>query len=168
MKTLPPILKYVGLAIAVGSVLVIANCAQWQRGPVTIEKNRIILHPGTQISQADAKALNEILKKYDKSLYRIDIYRNGQKQKSLGQLSDVYLDRTVESEGAMAKGNLYWAHQVAGYVNPALPPIPQGGPPNPAGGSAPPPSEGPAAAKELIEQQKLIEALKPILGKYTK
>lgn len=89
------------------------------KGTVTMEEKGIILHPGTKLSQADAKALNDVLKKYDKSLYRIDVYnKNGQKKKSLGQLSDVCLDSAVVSEVAAAKGNANRTLQVIAATNP--------------------------------------------------
>ncbi len=92
--------------------------AEEKGGKVTIEEKGIILHPGTKISQTDAKALNEVLKKYDKSLYRIDIYKKGQKKKSQGQLSDVCLDRTVVAEAEAATGNSNRTLQVIAATNP--------------------------------------------------
>ena len=161
MKTLPPILKYAGLAVAVGSVLAMAACATlWaQRGTVTIEKDDIILHPGTKISQADAKALNEVLKKYDKRLYRIDIYRNGQKQKSLGRLRDVYLDRKVVSEVAAWTGTSDWTVQITIYNAPAHV---ANYPHHPAQNPPIMPIRPNTAGKELMER------LKPILEPYSK
>jgi len=92
--------------------------AEEKSATVTIEEKGIILHPGTRISQTDAKALNEVLKKYDKSLYRIETYRKDQKKKSQGQLSDACLDRTVVSEVALAEGNSNRTLQVIAATNP--------------------------------------------------
>jgi len=179
MKTLPLILKCIGLAVVVGSVLVIANCAQGQRGTVTIKKTGIILHPGTQISQADAKALNEVLKKYDKSLYRIDIYSKGEKKKSLGQLNDVYLDRTVVSEVAAWKESSEEATASLQVITTYTPTIPGGPsapipfltplpvPPSEAPSEGPPKTPSPGSAGEKAAKE-LIERLKPILEKYSK
>jgi hypothetical protein len=106
--------------LAGGIALVLAGpaFAQEKGGKVAIEENGIILHPGTQLSKTDAQAFNEVLKKYDKSLYKIDIYKNGQKKKSLGQLSDVCLDRTVVAEAAQATGSSNRTLQVIAATNP--------------------------------------------------
>jgi hypothetical protein len=106
------------LAGGIALVLTGPAFAQEKGGKVTIEENGIILHPGTQLSKTDAQAFNEVLKKYDKSLYKIDVYKNGQKKKSLGQLSDVCLDQAVVAEAAAATGNANRTLQVIAATNP--------------------------------------------------
>lgn len=117
MKSPSGTVRFFVLAGGVALALVVPAFAQ-DKGTVTIEEKGIILHPGTTLSQADAKALNDVLKKYDKSLYRIDVYKNGQKKKSLGQLSDVCLDSTVVAESAAAKGNSNRTLQVTSPTHP--------------------------------------------------
>lgn len=110
--------RFFVLAGSTALVLAVPAFAEEKGGKVTIEEKGIILHPGTKISPTDAKALNDVLKKYDKSLYRIDTYRNGQKKKSQGQLSEVCLDRTVVAEVAEATGNSNRTLQVIAATNP--------------------------------------------------
>jgi hypothetical protein len=188
--------RFVVLVGSTALAVAVPAFAEEKGGKVTIEEKGIILHPGTKISQTDSKALNAILKKYDKSLYRIDTYRKGQKKKSLGQLSDVCLDRTVVAEVAGAKGNSNRTLQVIAATNPqrspgsptnpqrspsattnpqqtpGSPPNPQhtpGSPTNPqqTPGSPTNPQHTPCAADEKAAKE-LIERLKPILEKYSK
>jgi hypothetical protein len=55
--------------------------------PVTIEKDRILI-PGTNISESDQRAVNAILAKYDKSLYKLKGYVKGKAEKPKGTLND--------------------------------------------------------------------------------
>ena len=128
MRSPSETVRFFMLAGGIALVLPVASFAQEKGGKVTIEENAIILHPGTQLSKTDAQALNEALKKYDKSLYKIDIYKNGQKKKSLGQLSDVCLDRTVVAEVAQTTGSSNRTLQVIAATNPQRAP---GSPTNP-------------------------------------
>jgi hypothetical protein len=177
-------------------ILTVPAFAEEKSGAVTIEEKGIILHPGTKISQSDAKALNEVLKKYDKSLYKIDIYRNGEKKKSRGQLSDVCLDRTVVAEVAQAEGNSNRTLQVIAATNPQRTPGSTVNPVQTPGstvnpvqtpgstvnpvqttgstvnpvripGSTTNPQQTPCAPDEKAAKE-LIERLKPILEKYSK
>ena len=54
--------------------------------------------PGTEISKADQEAMNRILNKYDKALYRIDTYENGKLKKTQGKLTDVVTGKQLASE----------------------------------------------------------------------
>jgi hypothetical protein len=118
MKTFAGTVKQALLVVAVVSIFAMLAFAQNKTGKVTIGQNVIILHPGTKLSRPDQKALNAVLKKYDKSLYKIDNYQNGEKKTSQGQLSDVCLDRAVVAEVAAAKGNSNRTLQVIAATNP--------------------------------------------------
>jgi len=72
-------------------------------GKVEIKDDFIVVHPGTKLSRADAQALNDVLKKYDKSLYKIQIYKNGKVTKTLGTLNDMYIDQRAVADLAQAK-----------------------------------------------------------------
>jgi len=96
----------VGLCVlAAGALLslAVASVAQEKSGKVEIKEDVIIIHPGSKISKSDTAALNEVLRKYDKSLYKIETYRSGKSKKKLGELSDMLIDQTVASELASAK-----------------------------------------------------------------
>ncbi len=64
---------------------------------VVFGKEAIVI-PGTTISKTDQEAMNQILSKYDKSLYRIDTYENGKLTKTQGKLSDVVTNKQLASE----------------------------------------------------------------------
>jgi hypothetical protein len=91
MKKLSVAIKYVLPAIGVVSSGIILSCAAHlhkaaDTDKVTIEED-LILIPGTEISQVDQKAMNDILKHFHKYLYRIRTYENGKLIKEQGGLS---------------------------------------------------------------------------------
>jgi hypothetical protein len=82
-----------------------AGFAEEKAGKVEIKDNFILVHPGTKLSKADAKALNDILKTHNKSLYKIETYKDGKVTKTQGTLSDMYLDQTTVADLAQAKSS---------------------------------------------------------------
>jgi hypothetical protein len=89
---------------AVGGLFWLSACAATdEKTPsapgnnVVIEADAIVL-AGTQLSKADHEAMNQILNKYDKSLYRIDTYENGKRTKTQGKLTDMVTDRKLASQ----------------------------------------------------------------------
>src|SRR5205809_215332 len=69
-------------------------------GRVTITKDTFIIHPGTKLSKTDERALNDVLKKYDKKLYRIERIEHGKLTKSIGEFK---IDGQLQSELARAR-----------------------------------------------------------------
>lgn len=118
MKTFSRKLTRFGLVIAIGAigaVLVYAEEKPLAKN-VVITKNSIII-PGTEMSKADGQAMNKILKQFDKSLYKVETYENGQLKKTRGTLTDVVTDKELASEIAAnvkKKGFTQYAVQVAG------------------------------------------------------
>jgi len=94
MKTHQKIIGCIVFAVAVG--LIARWIASAQEKP-RFQKNSIIL-PGTALSQEDEKAMNRILKHYDKSLYRIDVYEKGERKKTRGTLSEVVIGKKLVSQ----------------------------------------------------------------------
>jgi hypothetical protein len=82
-----------------------AGFAEEKAGKVEIKDKFILVHPGTKLSKADAKALNDVLKKYNKSLSKIETYKDGKVTRTQGTLSDMYLDQTTVAELAQAKSS---------------------------------------------------------------
>ncbi len=168
----------------VAAGMAVPALAEKERSGVTMDETHIVVHPITKISTEDTKAINNILKKYDKSLYKLATYKDGKLKKTQGTLSDVYLDQAIASElsAAQAKGesnktmqftnpqrhpgnitnpqrhpgNITNPQRAAAVTNPQRSP---GAPTNPQQ-SLPPGDE--KAAKELLER------LKPILQKYSR
>ena len=117
-------------------------------GDVTIKEDAIVIHSGTKLSKDDEKALNDVLKKYDKKLYRVDKTKKGKLTKSIGELK---IDTQMESELTKARtaGNSdYVVVFSPGPVNPHIP------------------IKTKFTQKE--DAQKLIQELKPVLEKYSK
>src|SRR6266568_5450895 len=77
--------------------------AQGTSGKVEIKSDFILVHPGTKLSKPDSQALDDVLKQYDKSLYKVETYKNGRVTNSLGTLKDMCIDQTAVAELAQAK-----------------------------------------------------------------
>lgn len=86
--------------LGVSIMLIVAACTITQKhGPgVYIHETFIEIYPGTNISSDDQKALNAILKHFDKSLYKIKTYEQGKLVKTQGALEDVYIDPVLVAE----------------------------------------------------------------------
>jgi hypothetical protein len=124
MKNLPRTIGYVLPLIALGAGIVVFSCADkihstGAASKVTIQQSGILIRPGTQLSEGDQTAMNEILKSYDKSLYKIQTYENGQLKKTQGKLSNMYIDKATASEAAKAmteKGSSQYVIQI-GFID---------------------------------------------------
>ena len=64
-------------------------------GSVTIAKDLFIINPGTKLRETDEQALYDVLKKYDKKLYRIEKREHGKVTKSIGEFR---INSKVQSE----------------------------------------------------------------------
>jgi hypothetical protein len=151
MKNLYGTVTLLVLAVAIVSCTI--HSISGKTGTVTIQKEEIIVHAGTKISKSDEKAFNDVLRKYDKKLYRIETYQDGKLTKTQGALSSVYVEKTVASEAASAKSR--------GFTDSAI--VCLG--PNARVQAVPPPK---GAKTERVKAQEFIDHLKPILEKYSK
>lgn len=119
-------MKITGLKIALPGVafacgIAVFSCAHHLQngsdsGIVKIEETRILL-TGVPISAPDEKALEKILRRYDRSLYKIDVYKNGRLTKTLGLLDQSVLDQVTAAkvaEKAKRPGFSGWGDQIAG------------------------------------------------------
>ena len=118
-------------------------------GGVTINKDAIVMHSGTKLSKDDEKALNDVLKKHDKKLFRVDKIKKGKLTKSIGELK---IDAQTESQ--LAKGTMMGntVYDVAFS-------------PGPNGRIVIPVQ---TTVTQKADAQKLIQEVKPILEKYSK
>jgi len=151
---------------------------------VVIRKSSILI-PGTEISKADHDAMNRILRKYDKALYRIQTYENGRLKRTQGKLEDVVTDKTLASDiainvkkkgftqDAMRIGVASESEKSGGTTTPLKSPAPSTPPPTPTP-SGPHPSASPGGtttplqSQNIAKSQELVDRLKPILEKYSK
>jgi hypothetical protein len=84
---------------AVGGLLICSAVAQQKQGAVKFEPNAVVFS-GVKLSDADQKAVDDILKYADKSLYKVSRVENG-KLVTRGKLKDLY----IKSEGRSTKIN---------------------------------------------------------------
>jgi hypothetical protein len=152
MKTLPQILERFGLAFVGFAFLAPGSFAQGEGGKVKITETRIEIHPGTKLSTDDQKALSDVLKKFDKSLYKMEEYKNGKVTKTDGKLNDMHIDKALVSELASAK-----AHGLTVNTTQIVNTFKTWQQPPPAGMAL-----TPAKEKELVRQ------VAPIVEKYSK
>jgi len=154
MKTLCKTITLLVLGAGIVTVLTVTGFAQEKRGGVTIQDQGIIIHPGTKLSKSDETALNNVLSKYDKKLYRVETYKDGKLIKTVGELK---LDKETASEIANAKGSIFKANIHREGLTDSTVII--------AGST----KQVPARAATTDEKAKsLINQLKPILQKYNK
>jgi hypothetical protein len=179
------------LTIVTTIIFAAAGFAQEKAGKVEIKDEVILVHPGTKLSKADAKALNDVLKTHDKSFYKIETYKDGKVTKTQGTLNNMYLDHRTVADLAHAKSSGQ-SERAIQLVAPAKPPAgphargapmpvgPHGRAPVPAGPQQPssPTPAGPHRAAgphmgspyskaDQKAADELMERLKPILEKYT-
>jgi hypothetical protein len=127
--------------LASSGVLSATESPPEKSGKVEIKDDFVVVHPGTKLSKADATELNAVLKQYDKSLYKIEIYKNGKVTKTLGKLNDMYIDQKAVADltEAKSKGQSERAIQL---IAPSAGPQ-KGGAVNPQTGSPGPMPSGP-------------------------
>jgi hypothetical protein len=114
MKTCT-MLKSAVLAVILGLWFCPSSFAQEKSEPVKITKDSITI-PGTEITKEDQKEIDAILAKYDKSLYKIQIYKNGTLKKTKGSLSQLSVAAAAVADvvKAKAKGLSNWTIEITG------------------------------------------------------
>lgn len=156
---------------------------------IVVKADGIVI-PGTQISKADQDAMNRILNKYDKALYRIDTYENGKRTKTQGKLTDVVTDKRLASQIAAnvkRAGFTQYAVQIRAGAGTHVQTSPTPGAPTHVQTSPTPgapthvqtsprpgagtnvqasPSPGAATHPQKPKSDELLDRLKPILKKY--
>jgi hypothetical protein len=119
MKTLFTTHKYlvagvVGLAVIVGFGQEPAMAARKAKSKkkVEITNDTIVIHPAVKMSPADAKAMDAVLQKNSKTLYKVDTVENG-KVSTQGSLKDANLTAAAKAEAPKeARGGSNKSHQV--------------------------------------------------------
>lgn len=189
---------YILPVIAIVAGIIVFSCADnihsaGAGSKVTIQQSGILIRPGTKLSEGDQEAMNKILKSYDKSLYKIQTYENGQLKKTQGKLSSIYIDKATASEAARAmteQGSTQYVIQI-GFLNkthqpsPTPPPMyaltdkthqspaPTPGTTNKTHQSPTPPAPTPSDKTHQMqgaqskEAEDLVKRLTPILEKYS-
>jgi hypothetical protein len=159
MKTLFRTHKYVlmgllGLAVmfVFGQEPAVAARKAKSKKKVEITNDTIVIHPTVKLSPADEKAMDDILKKNSKTLYRIDTVENG-KVTTNGSLNGSSLTAAVKAE-MPTEGKGGKSHKTAQVICPAPCHTDQH------------PFSTIFKATDSVARQRLIQELKPILQKY--
>ena len=117
---------------------------------VVFDGNAIVLL-GTDLSKADDDAMNKILNRYDKSLYRLDTYENGKRMKTHGMSTAVVNKKLASEIAANTKkpGFTHHAMQICNTTNPTT-------------------GVNGASSANIADSKclELVNRLKPILEKY--
>ena len=97
MKNKPRISGPLGFVAVLFVSFAVAASGEKKDENVVITKNEVRIPPEAKVSEADAKALNRVLKTWNKAYYRIDTYSKG-KQTATGGTAT--LDKKMASEFA--------------------------------------------------------------------
>jgi len=146
---------YVMLGVIIA--LIVVGCAITPLlGPgVSINEPFVDIYPGTNISSADQKALDAVLKQFSTSLYKIRTYDRGKLVKTQGSLEDARIDETLVAAAIIAsqKGVSVSTLQICRYAQwkqqSPMSPIVSG------------------SLTELEATQRLVSRVTPILQKYS-
>jgi hypothetical protein len=154
MKRIRSSLGVVLLGVGSALILAVPAFAQQKEKQVTITDSRIEIHPGTKISESDQKALNEVLGKYNTSLYKIETLKDGNvvPKATKGSLEDKHIDATLAAEVKQGKATGASVQGVQVIDHPMSQPT----------------IKTVKIAVEEAKSKELIQALKPILEKYSK
>lgn len=165
MKTLFRTDKHVLIILAVvGSAVLIAFPQQSamagrtgkgkHKAKVEITNDTIVIHPAVKLSPADAKAVDDILQKNSKTLYKVDTVENGKVTKTDGVLPEASLTAAAKADAAAAPraGHGDKTHQVVCEA--------------PCHNQQVPPFSTIFKSTDSAARQRLIQELKPVLEKY--
>ena len=120
---------------------------------VEITNETIVMHPAVKLSPADAKAVDDILQKNSKTLYKVDTVENGRVTKSQGVLPEASLTAAAKADASnRAPGHGDKTHQVICEA--------------PCKNQQVPPFSTIFKSTDSAAKQRLIQELKPILEKY--
>ena len=148
MKTLLGTQKRLLVVLGIlGCGLLISLASEPKRGSgsgkVEILKGKIILHPTVKLSPKDKTALDTLLSKFKKNLYKIETLEKGKVATTRGTLSDAWISESLKAEVANAKAQ-GWDYDTDQFV----------------------PSNPDAVAAMSAEAKELFEKVEPILKKY--
>jgi hypothetical protein len=84
---------------------------------VEINKDYIFI-PGTTISAEDQTAVKQILKKYDRSFYRIEPYEKGTPKKHIGTMDEMEVGHGFSRDFAKSSGFTTWTTKIGRGCSP--------------------------------------------------
>jgi hypothetical protein len=169
MKSCPRTFKYLLVAVALLAIAACATLTQNKQG-VELGEYGAVIPPEAKVSASDWDAINSVLKKYRRSLYKIQTFKNGNLAGTRGALDEKYMRQGLVSEVAKAAQITQFtgsAIQIAFTSSTKRPPSPP--PPPPLSYTSSTKQKQPLPPPDQVEQAKeLMERLRPILERYTK
>jgi len=159
-------------------VAALLSCEGIRRQSAAASRDRIkidehsVLIPGTAISGEDREAVTKIFRKYDSSLYRIAVYKNGSVEKQLGKMSEMEIGPIAAeySSNAKASGLTNWTMKIGNPTHVGNPT--HGGNPThvaTAGNPTHVPTGRPTHGATIAQaSDALVKEVTPILEKYSK
>src|SRR4029077_18540557 len=119
---------------------------------VAIHETFVGIHPGTKISSDDQKALDAVLKNFDKSLYKIRTYDRGKLVKTQGSLEDARIPEKLVAEVRKAS-----QEGISGFALGLTDAY--------VWQKDPTPTPPPATSTRIFETKRLVRLVTPILQK---
>jgi hypothetical protein len=126
--------------------------AHGQPHKIEINKDYIFI-PGTTISAEDQTAVKQILKKYDRSFYRIERYEKGTAKKTIGTMKEMEVGHGFSHDFAQTTGFTSWTTKIGRGCSPT----------RCTQSPTPPPREGGTDPSDTM-----VREVTPILQKYSK
>lgn len=131
-----------------------------------------VVLPGTALTEADSKALNDILSKHDKRIYKIESYNQPAHKKTKGSLRDVFIDKRAAAEAPTNAGKPGFTHdaiQIGVGEKPVqgASTVPQAPLPSPSPGASTVPQQVQASATPAgtsVPQSNPVQALGMVTG----
>ena len=160
------------LSLFAGALL---SCQEIRRQSAVAGRDRVkidehsVLIPGTAISGEDREAVTKIFRKYDGSLYRIAVYKNGSVEKQLGKMSEMEIGPIAAeySSNAKASGLTNWTMKIGNPTHVGEPT--HVGSPTHVGNPTHVPTGRPTHVATIAEtSDALVKEVTPILEKYSK
>jgi len=168
MKTPSGTFKYLLVAVA---LLAIAACATLTQGEKAVELGEYgaVIRPEAKVSASDWDAINSVLKKYRKSLYKIQTFKNGSLTETRGALDEKYIREGLVSEVAKAAQTTQFTGSAIQLAFTSSTKQPSPPPPPPVSYTSSTKVKQPLPPPDQLKQAKeLMERLRPILERYIK
>lgn len=106
MKTLLRTNKYIVLTLGMVACLLFFACktetTNHTTGKVEIQDKRVVIHPVLKLSPTEERKLDDVLRNYDKKLYRIATWKDGKVVKVRGDRP-----KTIKAEVAGTAGQAF-------------------------------------------------------------
>lgn len=152
------VLKYPLIAV---TLVAIAACVTLTKKKVGVEfgKSYVIVRPEAKVPLNELKALNATLKKYDKSLYKIQSFQNGRLIRTYGAMDEKFMRAglSVEVAKQAALTDFTGCSLVAGTSSTR---------PGPSGPTRPPPPPVKPVLEWNEQPEEMVKQLAPTLERF--